>query len=227
MNDLLPQEAVQKAWSREGIENTVLDLLERHASQLKDVSDKYRSIEDNSERQRYGRDNLGFFADAIEKAGDFKLGSLEIIAIWSKVIEMGLSMRYDVAGILGFGYATGEISNRSGAVRHFLETSNYRADLLADETQKEVISRRLADLHRAVSEIEFYRIGMRVTMREMVDDLRSPTSEGLLDQADENARKNPLTNQLGQLGENLGNGLMRVYQGLRMDLKNKPSINPL
>ncbi|MBI3033241.1 hypothetical protein HYY69_07230 [Candidatus Woesearchaeota archaeon] len=85
-------------------------------------------------------------------------------------------------------------------------------DLLADEAVQKAWSRE---------GIEFYRIGMRVTTREMVDDIRSPNSKGISYQADENARRNPIVSQLGQLHENLGNGLMRVYQGMKRDISLK------
>lgn len=59
---------------------------------------------------------------------------------------------------------------------------------------------------------------MRYTMREMIVDLRSPDSQDLLGKADINANRNPITKQFGEIHENFGNGLLRVYQGLDRDL---------
>lgn len=213
---LLLDADVERAHRREGIEHPILALFEREEARLKGFMGEYQKVdpEDNQARQKYVRENFGFFADAAEQVGDFSFGPLEIIAVWSKVDETGLLLypRYTMAGIVTVAYVTMPVQTGEGMVRYFVETGKAREDILA--AQKEIMRQRLRGVHSALDEIGFYRLGMRKGIGDLMQGIRTEEGMELFRKADENSKRSPLMEKLGEIGENFSNGLLSFSIGL-------------
>ena len=80
----LTREQIERAARREGVQHPVISVLDGYAPRLAQFNEGYSRAQD---RQSFTRANLGFLADAVEEAGDFSFGPLNIVAIWSKTLE--------------------------------------------------------------------------------------------------------------------------------------------
>lgn len=84
-SELTPK-LVAKAETREGIYHPVLTALEDNAQILQTLSQEYIEIDEHS----FLTENYGFFADAVIAQGPFSFTPEDVVAIWSRIIELDL-----------------------------------------------------------------------------------------------------------------------------------------
>lgn len=210
----LAEEEVNRAIKREGIEHPVLTLFERYSSQIEGFSQGYQQVA-KEYQSKYIKENFGFFADALEELGEFSLSPLETIAIWSQASEFHLP-RYQMAAALATAYASAGIRKDKphwkGVTKHLIENAEYPAGVLEDEEGVNTFKANFAELDQSLEEIEFYRLGSRVHMQDLLDAMiKGDSSAG-----DKLRAMSPRTNQpqmqlLGTIRENFGNGMQLVF----------------
>lgn len=143
----LTRAEVERAANREGVQHPVISVLEYHSPRLSELSEPYRRIADTQEAQRYSDGNLGFLADAIEEAGDFSLNPLDLVAIWSKAMDLPLGgyFRYDLAGMISAAYGIRGIqtSGWDGFPRYFSERGRLPKSVAKDRSGLLYVHERL------------------------------------------------------------------------------------
>ncbi|MBI4080946.1 MAG: hypothetical protein HY430_04210 [Candidatus Levybacteria bacterium] len=104
--ELTPQQ-VANAELGIGIEHPLIDALDIIRPHVVPFNLEYEQITDPLERQTFIRDNYGMLVDAVEGSGDFTLEPEEMIAIWSKAVEvLPHGPRVKFAETITLSYAT-------------------------------------------------------------------------------------------------------------------------
>jgi len=213
---ILEPQAVERALKREGVQNPIIDTLERYEQQILAVNASYNAVEDNSGKQQYIRENFGFLGDAFEDAGDFSVAPLDLIAIWSKACDiMGLYQRYDAARMLSLSYSIIGGHEMKGLSRYRLENDHLPPELQTDKERLSYVKNRLVKVRESVDAVDFYVDGTDEPAIELAVRLTKRTMEGdagakrQLDEliARHEERTTPV---LGNIGENFANGILTV-----------------
>ena len=211
----LTKEQIERATKREGVQHPVVSVLEYHEPRIAQLKG-YSTLTSNQEQQDYIRKNYGFLGDALEEAGGFSLGPLDLVAVWSKALEIWSDNRYPryrLAGMLATAYGIQGRPDLKGLVRHYLETSKLLERIVRDKSGLILVRNRLDDIHTSLDELEFYVSGVKGSSMELAFQLAGKARDG-----DEEARKQLnqliardkeyLTPVLKELHENFGNGMV-------------------
>lgn len=197
----LTKEQVALAERREGVSHPVLNLLEKLKTEIAEGT-------------------LGSLADELEELDSFSLEPLELVAIWSKVGEVGISQRYAFAGMLTLAYALSkEIkTDWKGATRFYLENGKLPQTIAKDVDALKAIESGLGDIDENLGVLEFYRSGTSDAVSlasELARRVISGDREAFLRlQELRDRQKEYQTPVVSQLRENFGNGML----GLRLAL---------
>ena len=112
--DELTFKDVEDAVKLLGIKHSVLSLLENLEPQFLEYINNKPSLNCNSnEHQNYLKKNLGFFSKKIEKIEDYNLKPIELLAIYSKISNIGLR-NYDFSNMfvtIGIKFASEGLKN--------------------------------------------------------------------------------------------------------------------
>ena len=222
----LTKEQVERATRREGIQHPAITVLEYHSPRISQLRG-YSAIKDNQEQQHYISRNYGFIGDALEEAGDFSLLPLDLVAIWSKAMEVWPDNRYPryrFAGMLAAAYGIQRRSDLKGLGRFYLETARLPDGLVRDKSGLVHISTRLDHIFAGLGELEFYVSGVKGSSMELAFQLAGKARDG-----DEEARKQLdqliardkeySTPVLKELHENFGNGAVPLVMTIHSALK--------
>ena len=210
----LSAEDVDHAVRRKSIDHPVLALLDQLAPQIRDYNDRKPKTDDNQEAQRYVRENFGFFVDGVEQLGQYSLEPLEIIAIWSRIDELGLRLytRYEAAQALGVKYASLPLTEPAW---DRITTKIFLTRYLPEEAGacKEDVAtfiKRLDQIRSGLKKIGLYSTG-GMSMQEFIDGVKSGTlSEEEQQRVINHQKALPHSRLLGEIGENFINGLLVV-----------------
>ncbi|MBI3035187.1 hypothetical protein HYY71_02595 [Candidatus Woesearchaeota archaeon] len=214
MNGILLEAEVNKALRGDRVHPviTLIDTL----PDIADFSTTYSRIKGVQQQATYAKQHFGFFADAVERLGHFSLDPFDLIAIWRKVAEMDLP-RYETAAILGCAYAKAPFDGDGWLLlpRKELEGEKYPKELATRPDELKTYRERLEQVSTSLDEIDFYRFGVRKGFMQIARGLMSSNENEKQEASGANARsKRPEMEPLGRLGENWGNGMLRVYQSL-------------
>lgn len=217
----LTKEQIERAIAREGVYHPVISVMDSHADEISRFNQTYRAIENTQERERWGRSNLGFLADAIEKAGDFSMEPLDIVAIWSKTDEVGLRNGYALAGMVSTAYCIQGVPTPgwTGLPRYYSENGDLPEGVMGDKTGLLYVNGRLSEINRSLDELDFYVYGTREEPMQLTAELAKKEMDGdqeaatRLDQfiAYHKEHGNPI---LGRIHENFPNGLISLRLSL-------------
>lgn len=226
---VLTKEQVERAVRREGVQHPVITVLEHYEPQIAQLKG-YSAIKTNQGQQDYIDRNYGFLADAIEEAGDFSLGPLDLVAIWSKAMQVwpdNRYPRYSLAGMVSSSYGISGVPNPDDwrrFPRYWLEQSKLPKSVLQNQSGLSYVKRRLGEISRSIDEFDFYLYGTRESPMETAAKLAKKARDGdkeakieldrLIAQERE-VEKQPTTPLLNEIGENFGNGMITI----RLDIE--------
>ncbi len=211
MEYTITKEQVERASRREGVSHPVITVLETYSPRIEKLNNEYL-LTAKDEKERFVRGNYGFLADAFEDVGSFTMEPLDIVAIWSKAIEI-FSHRYKLAAMVSCAYAIGQDSGGppypelERLPRFYLEQSKLPAGLGKDSLLH--FKGRLDNIHRNQKKLYFYAYGTDEDFGELAvksyyqgDEEAKQKMQRLLAHAKEHK-----THLLEELGENFANGL--------------------
>ena len=207
----LTKEQVDRASRRDGIAHPVIAVLEANEPQLAQLNTEYFALgNDVQGKQAYANSHYGFLADAIEDASEYSVGPLDLIAIWSKAMEVfpdgSPYQRYRLAGMIANTYSIQGKPELKGIPRYYLENKGQLPHALASdkEAMTYVIS-RLTDVDRSHKEILNYINGtydsvVDLAKRDLAGDAKAREQLQRL----EDHRTQHSSELLEELYENLG-----------------------
>lgn len=213
MSQVLTREDIERASRREGVSHPVVSVLEYNEPRIAEIHAEYSGIVDGSDRHKYLARNFGFLGDALEEAGDFSLDPLDLVAIWSKAMEIWprhAYPRYRLACLLSASYGIQDRPNLKGLSRYHLETSRLPIELVRDKTELLHIRDRVQEIGKSLGDLDIYVSGGVSLQRasELAMKRRDGDEEAgrQLDQliAHQKEHQIPL---LSELHENFGNGM--------------------
>src|SRR3989338_7295119 len=79
--------------------------MKKYATEITKHNDALAGLNYPSPWQEYARKNFGFLADGIEDIGEFSLGPLDMIQIWSYANDICYKPRYNLAEIISIAYS--------------------------------------------------------------------------------------------------------------------------
>lgn len=223
----LTQAAVNQAEARIGISHPVIAVLDQYSPQLIQLQQGYSSLTDVEEQQRFVRENYGFLAVAIVEAGPFTLRAEDIVAIWSRAIEVFRlppikDQRYALAGMVTAAYCIQGAASPEwkSYPRRVVEGRGIPEWIMTDSQVLVPVRRRLEEVGKSLHEIDFYLYGTEEPAQELAANLYLKGREG--DKEAETAYntlndyfKAHRTPVLEEIGENFRNGLMSIYRDLK------------
>ncbi len=217
-----------RAESRQGVSHPVIAVLDKNLPAIERFL-QGRVSTDNQAAQRYVAQNLGFLADAVSEAEPFTLEPEELVAVWSRAMEIfpdsGYS-RYSLAGIVSSAYATQGLENSAWRQlpRHYLETGELPDGALEDRQGLAHVVAKFGDIDDSLGELNRYVYGSTdsgtmqardLTRREMAGDVDAGRQlDEMIEQ--EKVRK---TDLLSAIGENFGNGFSPLYGDIIVAVK--------
>lgn len=218
----LTDEEVEKAVKREGIEHPILTLFEEFTPQLQKYIKGKPATDDNSVAQSYVRNNLRFLAEAVEThVGGYSLKPLEIISIWSKATELGMTNYdlYRLAAITGIKFASMGLLNPvwNNLVTKYFATGKFPKEIFDRKEDVAFFRSRLDIVRENVGVIDKYKAGDGPTIEEYVASLKAGKEIDI-----SNIKKKPYDDLLGRIHENFGNGLIPIY--FRLDLSQSTKV---
>ncbi len=215
----LTKEQIERASRREGSQYPVISVIEYHGPRIAQHNEEFNKIEDNKEQQRYAARNFGFLGDAFEEADDFPLAPLDLVAVWSKAMEVwpdNCYPRYGLARMLSSAYGIQGRPDLRGLSRYFLETGKLPDGLARDKSGLVYVKSRLDHVNTSLKELKFYVSGTKESAVALAVKLTARIRDG-----DEQAgvqlkeligscreRSTPV---LEALQENFGTGILSVY----------------
>lgn len=223
------EEQVAQAERRESFSHPVLTVIEEHLPQIIQLNKGYSSIPivDTQEQQRYIKEHYGFLADALVDVNLYTLRPLEIVAIWSRAVEVFSGYhRYALAGMVAAAYAIQEVESPSWRKfpKHYLETAKLPAEVLTDHSGLTQVIGRLDQIGVSLDKLDFYVYGTREPAMELAFELAGRIRNGdaqaqaELDRLIAHQRKYS-TPVLKEIHENWGNGYIPLYFPLRNALE--------
>lgn len=223
----LTRDQVAAAERREEINHPVISLLEEHKTALVGLRQELVAIKDSQEAQRYIAQTHGFLADSLEQLDNFTLQPLELVAIWSKAMElMDYYQRHAFGRILATAYAiqTFEESKWQGLTRHFLETRQFPDDIAVDRNGLEQVVGKFDEISESMEELDFYVNGVEGSGVSLAAELAKKSSDGDTEarvKLDELIKhhKEYTTPTLNEIHENLGNGMVPVRMRILLILE--------
>src|SRR5579872_4393844 len=104
---LLTPDLYARAESRADFQHPVLDVIERNLTRLTELNASYPTEGTNDEGAAYTREGYTFMVDELVSAGPYNLGPEDLVAIWSRVVELEVLdyQRYALAGLITSVYA--------------------------------------------------------------------------------------------------------------------------
>lgn len=217
---VLTQDQVARAENRIGITHPVIDILEVHASRIAQINEGLRQFENNQDQQRYISEQMGFFADAVENGRSFSLEPLDLVAVWSKAMEVFDNRygRYALARIVILSYATQSLANPvwRGLPRHYLKTGELSEEAVKDGDGLLYVKSRLDDISRSDNELDFYASGTRESAMKLAFKLAGLAQNGNTEAAQQLEQLKAYHNEhvtpvLREIKENFGNSLPLIY----------------
>lgn len=225
-----------RAESRQGVVHPLLTVFDNQLPAI----ERYRQGRvktDGQAAQRYVADNLGFLADAVAEAEPFTLEPEELVAVWSRAMELfpdSLYSRYALAGIVSSAYATQGLENPAWRQlpRRYLETGELPEGVAGDRQGLSHVVAKFGDVDDSLDELNRYVYGSRdsgtmlardLVMRERAGDVEAGR---LMDELieKEQARKTPL---LSEIGENFGNGFSPLRSTVKEAMDGTPEEESL
>ncbi len=222
---LLSEEDVRAAEKREGdyAKHPVILALDRHQIEIACFIEGYFAIQDGQPgetrtKEGYLRGSSGFLIEAITEASPYTLQPLELVAIWSRVLElfpdgpgdMGYHPRYALAGIISTVYAvSGSVNTKwLDFPMTYLRDLSLPAEVLQDRDGASCVFHRLAEIRLNFLEVDYYKWGSRIDFGSLMDralnDDSTAKSEIMSRLEGFKRRDTPV---LCQLIENFGNGM--------------------
>lgn len=213
---ILTREQVEAAERREGITHPIIDLLEKHEEYILDTNKKIPSAGSRDTFWGFYIDNFGFLADELEEIGEFSVEPLDLIAIWSKTLDLFHDyQRYAFSRMLSAAYVLAGNSgiDNKGATRFLLENDELPAYLLDDPKVLMAMRERFDIISRSLKDVDFYVNGIEESAITVASRLAKLERDGdveagkrLQEMID---RQNEfLTPVLDNLHENFGNGMV-------------------
>lgn len=134
----------------EAIRHPLVGVLQQNAPRIHSLAAHYKTIQGNKLGEAYLDASMGSLIPAIDSVGDFPLGSLDIVAVWSKAMELfpSLYQRYRLAHMIVSTYVTRGIGKPQwgGFPRRYFETKVFPEDLGQDREGLLFIKDRLWNL---------------------------------------------------------------------------------
>lgn len=217
-------EQIARAERREGFNHPVLSVIEQNLPAITQLNKRYFSLTDNQEQQKYIKEHLGFLADAFVNVGPYSMKPLDIVAIWSRVIEIGENVsplfyhRYRLVEMISSAYAVQGATNKEWRKfpRSCLEAHKLPPGVLQDKAGLLYVKEKLNEIHESLKELDFYTYGTRDDPMGMVAKLAIKSRDGDKEAEKELNRliafeKTHETPVLGEIHENFANGLLSPY----------------
>ncbi|MBL7055439.1 hypothetical protein ISS07_00840 [Candidatus Woesearchaeota archaeon] len=214
---VLSIEEVEKSVAREGVEHPLLTILDELTPQFQKYFAERPETNEPSTANDYIKNNLGFFAEAIDQTADYNLEPLDLIAIWSKAEEIGMS-RYDtteMSGMIAAKYAAQGLKDPAwkNMASKNLKSSDLSSDALNRSDDVVVFRSRLEQVSASVDALDEYRSADgSASVSDVIAYMNTPgnTIEGWKAQAKEKSTQ-PHEEFLGRITENFGNGMTVLY----------------
>jgi len=179
----ITQVQVARAESRVGLNHPVIAVLDAHGPQITRLNEGWKLFPDaNSDQQRYIYSHMDFIANAIEDAGEFSLEPLDLVAVWSKAMEV-FDSRYEtyaLARIVAVSYAIQGVENPAWkrSPRHFIKNADLPGEALADRVGLQHVKSRLQEIENSRDELIFYVHGTRESAMQLGFQLAKRVKEG-------------------------------------------------
>lgn len=134
---ILTPEMIAKAEKREGIAHPLVNLLDQHSTTLENLFGNQASHAVRAEEANSTRKDLGFLADEMVQATPFTLSATDIVAIWSRAMEIPNFLAhqgYTLARSVSCAYAVHGTENPEWRKfpRYHVETGRIPEDLMRD-----------------------------------------------------------------------------------------------
>lgn len=226
-NPSFNRDQISRAEQRIGISHPVINTIDLCLPLVTHLNHEYDGIDNNQAQQRFILANYGFLADALVAAGHYTLKPLEIVAIWSRALEVFSGyQKYAFGGIVSSAYAIQGLKNPEWqkVPRRLLETGRLPQALNKDRDGLLHIKGRLDEIDASLRELDFYTYGTREAGTDLAARLSMRIRGGDLDAKEELDRlishyNEHKTNVLSHIHENVGTGLIPVYGVIRRALK--------
>lgn len=214
---------------RKGITNPAIGILAYNEPRLRQLCDASEAFAGNyPQRDKYIAANYGFLGDDFEGA-EFPLGSLDMIAIWSKVFEIwpygsktgirNRHERYAVAQMLCSAFGIQGRQELKGLSRHLLETDHLPEGLAGDRSGLEYVKDRLTAIGNSRDDISFYVTGLRDFTEKAKKLIRRTDAAAQKEIEQLEARiKERQTPLIAEAQENIGAGCGHVYTSVTRTL---------
>jgi len=202
---------IDKAVDLQNVNHPVLDLLEM-------VNNQFPNYQQENKAQYLER-----LTEAFEEIGEFNLSPLELISIWSKLLDIGelnnRGFRYEVTSMMALAYATSTLESPvwDGIIVDWMTTADIY-DRIKDDSEFNEFKRRLDIYVDFFDEINNYRTGTP----KRIDKLLEYHVSGDPDKIDffqkvvareKNIKHSEL---LGEIDENSVNGYLAIYLNLKI-----------
>ena len=224
MGLILTRDQVESASRREGQEHPVVAVLRYNAAAITGHHQRLEGLAYPDPWQTYVKDNFGFLADAFADIGNFSLGPLDIVKIWSFAKETGFKPMYDLAAMVSAAYGIqGNGSEWKMVPRYYLETKGEFPKPI-DRQKLERFCGRLDEIEESLKDLDFYSWDTR----------ESPIAvarQAFMGQGNKEAQKEAeridahhkefSTPLLDQIDENFGNGFVCLSGNARRILIHK------
>src|SRR3990167_3702384 len=173
---------VKSAEKRIGIYHPIIRILETHEDELKKLYNSSLEAQETTDQQEFARVHLGFLADKIVGIDRFTLEPLEIIGIWSKVVEIfpaSSYLRRSVASIITTTYMIQrEDPSLSGFPKYYMENWQISPEILSDRDLVGRMQKRLGEINTSIEDIHSYihdvkdplQLGMKLQRRVQEED---------------------------------------------------------
>ncbi|OGD82793.1 hypothetical protein A3A54_02050 [Candidatus Curtissbacteria bacterium RIFCSPLOWO2_01_FULL_39_62] len=223
----LTKDQVVAAERREEMAHPVISLLETHAYTLVGFREELKEIKDTQRAQSYIADTHGFLADSLEQLDSFTLQPLELVAIWSKAMEvMDYYQRHAFGEILAVAYAVQSFEEPKwqGLTRYLLETHQFPDDISADRNGLGQMVSKFDEISESMGELDFYVNGVEGSGVSLAAELAKKSGEGDADAGRKleeliKHHKEHTTPTLAEIHENLSNGMVSVRMRIALILE--------
>lgn len=234
----LTQVQIARAETRVDFSHPVIVVLEAHGPQITRLNEGWKLFPDADQRG-YIYSHMDFIANAVEDSGEFSLEPLDLVAVWSKAMEVFDSRyeRYALARIVAVSYAIQGVENPAWrrSPRHFIENVQLPREALADRVGLQHVKSRLQEVVQSRNELIFYIHGTRGNAMQLGIELAKRVKEGDAEaelQLNEFRAYNAehATPVLREIAENFSNSMPVINNSIEaalMAVPSQPSLKAL
>lgn len=157
----LTEEDIARAENRADSTHPIVSVIDQNLPKIETLKIELGHLPSDQQRPFFAA-NFGFLADAMTEAGPFTLEPLDMIAIWSKVVEVfpvSTIYRYPVAAAVSSAYAVQGIDNPNWKKfpAKYLNSRRIPEELKQDRNGLEHVREKLEEVGTSLSILAPYR----------------------------------------------------------------------